>query len=87
MLSDLGFSEAVYGFGAGIFFLGYFFFEIPSNLLMTRIGARKTIARITICWGVTSMVMMFVKTPACSTFSVSCSACSRRASIPVSSCF
>jgi sugar phosphate permease len=63
MLGDLGFSEAVYGFGAGIFFLGYFFFEIPSNLLMTRIGARKTIARITICWGVTSMVMMFVKTP------------------------
>jgi sugar phosphate permease len=63
MLSDLGFSEAVYGLGAGIFFLGYFFFEVPSNLLMTRIGARKTIARITICWGVTSMVMMFVKTP------------------------
>ena len=63
MLSDLGFSEAVYGFGAGIFFLGYFFFEIPSNLLMTRIGARKTIARITLCWGVTSMAMMFVKTP------------------------
>src|SRR3984957_11936720 len=62
MLSDLGFSEAVYGLGAGIFFLGYFFFEVPSNLLLTRIGARKTIARITIGWGVTSILMMFVKT-------------------------
>ena len=62
MLDDLKFSEAAYGFGAGIFFLGYFFFEVPSNLLLTRIGARKTIARITIGWGVTSILMMFVKT-------------------------
>jgi D-galactonate transporter len=62
MLSDLGFSEAVYGFGAGIFFLGYLMFEIPSNLLLERIGARKTIARITLLWGVTSMAMMFLKT-------------------------
>src|SRR6266849_4499026 len=46
MVKDLGFSEAVYGFGAGIFFLGYLLFEIPSNLLLERIGARKTIARI-----------------------------------------
>jgi MFS family permease len=64
MLSDLGFSEAVYGFGAGIFFLGYLMFEVPSNLLLERIGARKTIARITLLWGVTSMAMMFVKTAA-----------------------
>ncbi len=49
MLSDLKFSEAVYGFGAGIFFIGYFLFEVPSNLLLERIGARKTLARITIC--------------------------------------
>lgn len=63
MLDDLKFSEATYGFGAGIFFLGYFFFEVPSNLLLTRIGARKTIARITIGWGLTSIAMMFVKTP------------------------
>jgi D-galactonate transporter len=62
MLSDLGFSEAVYGFGAGVFFLGYLIFEIPSNLLLERIGARKTIARIAMLWGVTSMAMMFVKT-------------------------
>lgn len=64
MLSDLKFSEAVYGLGAGIFFIGYFLFEVPSNLLMMRIGARKTIARITIGWGVTSMLMAFVTTPA-----------------------
>ena len=64
MLDDLKLSEAAYGFGAGIFFLGYFLFEVPSNLLLTRIGARKTIARITIGWGVTSILMMFVKTTA-----------------------
>jgi MFS family permease len=64
MLDDLKFSEAAYGFGAGIFFLGYFLFEVPSNLLLTRIGARKTIARITIGWGATSILMMFVKTTA-----------------------
>src|SRR5579863_7913367 len=62
MLDDLKFSEAAYGFGAGVFFFGYFLFEAPSNLLLTRIGARKTIARITIGWGVTSILMMFVKT-------------------------
>ena len=62
MLSDLGFSEAVYGFGAGIFYLGYLLFEIPSNLLLERIGARKTIARITLLWGLTSMAMSLVKT-------------------------
>jgi MFS family permease len=61
MLDDLKWSEAVYGFGAGIFFLGYFFFEVPSNLLL---GARKTIMRITIGWGLTSIATMFVQTPA-----------------------
>lgn len=63
MLDDLKWSEAVYGLGAGIFFLGYFFFEVPSNLLLQKIGAKKTIMRITIGWGLTSIVMMFVKTP------------------------
>jgi D-galactonate transporter len=62
MVKDLGFSETVYGFGAGIVYLGYMLFEIPSNLLLERIGARKTFARITILWGITSMAMMFVKT-------------------------
>jgi D-galactonate transporter len=61
MMTDLGFSEAVYGFGAGIVYLGYALFEIPSNLLLERIGARKTFARITILWGITSIATMFVK--------------------------
>ena len=61
MLSDLKFSEAAYGFGAGIFFVGYFLFEVPSNLLLERIGARKTLARITILWGLTSMAMAWVR--------------------------
>jgi D-galactonate transporter len=64
MLTDLGFSEASFGFGAGIFYLGYLLFEIPSNLLLERIGARKTFARITILWGVTSIAMLLVKTAA-----------------------
>ena len=63
MVKDLGFSEAVYGFGAGIVYLGYALFEIPSNLFLERIGARKTFARITILWGVTSIATMFVRTP------------------------
>src|SRR3954465_14007379 len=62
-VSDLKFSETVYGLGAGIFFLGYFFFEVPSNLLLEKIGARKTIARITILWGICCIAMMFVTTP------------------------
>ena len=59
MLSDLRFSDTVYGIGAGIFFVGYFLFEVPSNLLMTRTGARIWIARIMISWGVISSAMMF----------------------------
>ena len=86
MLDDLKWSEAVYGLGAGVFFLGYFFFEVPSNLLLQKIGARKTIMRITIGWGITSIVMMFVTDAGrCSTSCASCSACSRPASIPASS--
>lgn len=61
MVQDLGFSESVYGFGAGILYLGYLLFEIPSNLLLEKIGARRTFARITILWGITSIAMMFVK--------------------------
>lgn len=63
MLTDLNFSETVYGLGAGIFFLGYFLFEVPSNVLMHRIGARKTLARIMILWGCISALMMFTRTP------------------------
>ena len=62
MVTDLGFSDAVYGFGAGIFYLGYLLFEVPSNLALERIGARKTFARITILWGLTSIATVLVKT-------------------------
>ena len=50
MAAELHFSDAVYGFGAGIFFIGYMAFEIPSNALLARIGARRTIARIMVLW-------------------------------------
>lgn len=63
MLDDLHFSETIYGFGAGIFFIGYFLFEVPSNVLMHRIGARKTLARIMILWGLISAAMAFTRTP------------------------
>ncbi|SDD12060.1 D-galactonate transporter [Cupriavidus sp. YR651] len=63
MLESLQFSEAVYGLGAGIFFLGYFFFEVPSNMLLQKIGAKKTIMRITICWGIICMLQTYVTTP------------------------
>ena len=63
MLAELRFSETVYGIGAGIFFIGYFLCEVPSNLLLEYIGARKTIARITFLWGLCCVAMMFVTTP------------------------
>ena len=63
MLNDLNFSESVYGLGAGIFFIGYFLFEVPSNLLLHKLGARRWIARILISWGLISGCMMFVQTP------------------------
>jgi D-galactonate transporter len=58
---DLGFSSAVYGFGAGVFFIGYFFLEVPSNLALHRFGARKWMARIMITWGIISACTMFVQ--------------------------
>lgn len=61
MQQDVGISDAVYGLGAGIFFLGYVLFEVPSNLLLTRIGARRTISRIMVLWGLTSASMLFVQ--------------------------
>ncbi|MGN6581137.1 MAG: MFS transporter [Bordetella sp.] len=59
MLKDLGLSDAIYGLGAGIFFLGYFIFEVPSNLILHRVGAKVWIARIMITWGIISSAMMF----------------------------
>lgn len=64
MLQDLHFSDAVYGAGAGVFFVGYLLFEVPSNLILLRVGARRWIARIMITWGLISAGMMFVTTPA-----------------------
>lgn len=60
MNEDLGFSPSVYGFGAGIFFLGYIAFEIPSNMALRRFGARIWIARIMISWGIVACAMAFV---------------------------
>jgi MFS family permease len=54
MASELGLSDAVYGFGAGVFFVGYFLFEVPSNLILARVGARRWIARIMLSWGAVS---------------------------------
>jgi sugar phosphate permease len=59
MQADLALSDTVYGIGAGIFFIGYFLFEVPSNLLMERVGARRWIARIMISWGLVSAATMF----------------------------
>jgi D-galactonate transporter len=63
MLNDLRFSETVYGMGAGIFFLGYFLFEVPSNLVLHRVGARKWLARIMLTWAAISACFVFVKSP------------------------
>jgi sugar phosphate permease len=60
MVKDLSLSDAAFATGAGIFFIGYFFFEVPSNILLKKFGARAWIARIMISWGVISSLMMFV---------------------------
>src|SRR6478752_3034128 len=62
MNADLGFSPVAFGFGSGVFFLGYCLFEVPSNLVLHRVGARRWIARIMISWGAISTGMMFVRT-------------------------
>src|SRR5689334_4946334 len=61
MLADLSMSEAAYGFGAGIFFIGYFLFEVPSNLALHRLGARLWIARIMVTWSFVSAAMAFTQ--------------------------
>src|ERR1700687_898020 len=60
MNQDLGLSQTAFGFGAGIFFIAYFIFEVPSNLLLERFGARKWIARIMLSWGILSGAMAFI---------------------------
>ncbi len=63
MLGDLKFSESVYGVGAGIFFLGYFAFEIPSNMMLHKVGARVWICRVVVTWGIVSALTALVRTP------------------------
>jgi ACS family tartrate transporter-like MFS transporter len=62
LVAELGMSDAVYGLGAGLFFIGYFLFEVPSNLILERVGACIWIARIMIVWAIVSACMMFVQT-------------------------
>jgi len=63
MRDELGFSDAVFGVGVSVFFIGYALFEVPSNMLLSRIGVRKTLLRILILWGLASAAMIFVQTP------------------------
>ena len=61
MLEDLSLDEKVYGLGAGMFYVGYMLFEVPSNLILHRVGARRWISRIMVSWGIISACMMFVR--------------------------
>ncbi|EWY40352.1 MFS transporter [Skermanella stibiiresistens SB22] len=61
MVSDLGLSEAAYGLGASLFFIGYFIFEVPSNVFMEKVGARRWFARIMITWGLTTVALGFTQ--------------------------
>lgn len=63
MLADLSMSETIYGLGAGMFFIGYFIFEVPSNLILHRVGARVWIARIMVTWSVISCLTLFTQGP------------------------
>ncbi|SAK93845.1 major facilitator transporter [Caballeronia hypogeia] len=63
MKTDLGFTASILGFGAGIFFWGYFLFEVPSNIVLHKVGARMWIARVMVTWGIISACMAFVKGP------------------------
>ena len=94
MNAALGLSDAAYGLGAGLFFVGYFFFEVPSNLLLERFGARRWIARIMITWGIVSGLFAFIPhisamtgfpAPPSSISCACCSARSRQVSSPASS--
>src|SRR5690349_24351393 len=64
MNRDLGFSPAVFGFGAGVFFIGYAFFQVPANLMLQRIGARRWMFCILAVWGLLSASNALVRTPA-----------------------
>ena len=68
--TDLGLSDTIYGLGAGIFFFGYFIFEVPSNIVLERVGARVWIARIMVTWGILSAAMAFVSNDTLFSFSI-----------------
>ena len=63
MNKDLGLTPEIYGFGAGIFFVGYFLFEVPSNVILARVGARRWICRIMATWGLVSVAAAFMQGP------------------------
>src|SRR5215469_5140614 len=63
MLTDLDMGEGVYALGSGLFYIGYLLFEVPSNLILSRTGARRWIARIMISWGLVTSAMMLVQGP------------------------
>jgi D-galactonate transporter len=63
MRTDLGFTDEVYGIGVGLFFVGFILFEVPSNVMLARIGARLTLLRIMVAWGLMTSLTMFVRTP------------------------
>ena len=63
MNEELSFTPEIYGFGAGIFFIGYFMFEVPSNMMLTKVGARYWLARIMVSWGIVAGAMIFVSSP------------------------
>ncbi|KAE9894956.1 multidrug efflux MFS transporter AbaQ, partial [Acinetobacter baumannii] len=63
MGADVGIGDAAYGLGAGLFFIGYFLFEVPSNLLLDKFGARKWFTRILLTWGLITMAMALIQGP------------------------
>src|SRR4051794_6718033 len=64
MVGDLGLSEYAYGLGASLFFIGYFFFEVPSNVIMEKVGARRWFARIMISWGLVTLALAYTQNTA-----------------------
>src|SRR5260370_8737616 len=62
MVDDLGLSEYAYGLGASLFFIGYFLFEVPSNIFLQRVGARVWFTRIMVSWGIVTIALAFTKT-------------------------
>ena len=82
MNAAVGLDPKIYGLGAGILYLGYFFLEVPSNLALERFGARKWIGRIMISWGIVSMACALIRGPFRFSFCVFCSAQRKPAFFP-----